>query len=510
MASSGFELKDIQEDVESTTEGPKVLVVGGRHGPQIGHAQKPQLIRQEQSVTSSGTNNNLIVDRYKLVFIIFLIHGVGTLMPWNMFCNADDYFRQYKLAPVNDTTPEVREQLVQIRKNFFSYLGMASQIPNLVFAGLNLLVDVGSGNLKIRVNFALIVELLVFIVTIILASIDSTQRPVAFFYVTMFSVVILNMVSGIYQNCIFGTTAKFPSLYTNAVLIGSNLSGTYTSVIMILSLWMAPEHKTAATYYFITAIFVILVCFITYNLLPTIKFFEYHDKKQEEEYLEIDTSQNPIISSGTGNISSDVPENLRVTVDAMVPRLVTEKSFTDRFNEKLQVFKKCRLQLFNVYLTFFVTLALFPSVLASIEPKQMFLDKKYYGPVFCFLTFNASALIGNVISYYTSWPGKERVWIFTVARLLFIPFFIFCNYQPNSESTRSWPVLIPYDLVFLFGNMLLALTSGYLSSICMMFVSIGLKRDEATLAGMLGGFFLIFGIFSGVMSTFFTTWLVSR
>lgn len=27
-------------------------------------------------------------DRFKLIYFILLIHGVGTLMPWNMFINA--------------------------------------------------------------------------------------------------------------------------------------------------------------------------------------------------------------------------------------------------------------------------------------------------------------------------------------------------------------------------------------------------------------------------------------
>lgn len=29
-------------------------------------------------------------DRWKLVYLTLLLHGVGTLMPWNMFINAKE------------------------------------------------------------------------------------------------------------------------------------------------------------------------------------------------------------------------------------------------------------------------------------------------------------------------------------------------------------------------------------------------------------------------------------
>lgn len=39
-------------------------------------------------------------DRYKLIFLILLIHGVGTLTPWNMFINAKEVIITRKLKNV--------------------------------------------------------------------------------------------------------------------------------------------------------------------------------------------------------------------------------------------------------------------------------------------------------------------------------------------------------------------------------------------------------------------------
>ncbi|KNC24676.1 hypothetical protein FF38_03515, partial [Lucilia cuprina] len=34
-------------------------------------------------------------DRWKIVFFIFLLHGLGTLMPWNMFITAKSVIIMY-------------------------------------------------------------------------------------------------------------------------------------------------------------------------------------------------------------------------------------------------------------------------------------------------------------------------------------------------------------------------------------------------------------------------------
>lgn len=51
-------------------------------------------------------------------------------------------------------------------------------------------------------------------------------------------------------------------------IVLQNVSGTFTAIISIISLAAAPNARTAAIYYFITALFVLLACFDTYFALP--------------------------------------------------------------------------------------------------------------------------------------------------------------------------------------------------------------------------------------------------
>ena len=64
-------------------------------------------------------------------------------------------------------------------------------------------------------------------------------------------------------------------------------------------------------------------------------------------------------------------------------------------------------------------------------------------------------------------PGPRWVWLPIVLRFLFVPFFCFCNFKPDM---RQLPVFINNDYVYITGGILMAVTSGYFSSLSMMYV----------------------------------------
>lgn len=99
-------------------------------------------------------------DRYKLIFLTLVLHGLGTLIPWNMFITAKavssygqtplspdrrligcsilfQYFVEYKLGE------EYTGMKSDYASNFLAYLGIAAQIPNVLFNWLNIFIEVG-------------------------------------------------------------------------------------------------------------------------------------------------------------------------------------------------------------------------------------------------------------------------------------------------------------------------------------------------------------------------------
>lgn len=202
-------------------------------------------------------------DRYHLIYYALILHGFGILIPWNMFITAGPYFMDYKLN-VNLTDTDSNEQLSSIRKNFLNIVGSSAQTPNLICSALNLFVSQSPRSLNVRIISSLTIQAILILFNIVLAMIDSSQWPYEFFYITLFSVIIIYSAAGVYQNCIYGLAGKMPMEYSNAAVIGSNLCGTITTIIMIISLATTPDFQTSAIIYFLIALLILLVCLATY------------------------------------------------------------------------------------------------------------------------------------------------------------------------------------------------------------------------------------------------------
>ena len=165
------------------------------------------------------------------------------------------------------------------------------------------------------------------------------------------------------------------------------------------------------------------------------------------------------------------------------------------------VFSKCWKQCLNVFLIFFVTLAVFPVIQTNVFPSNPELfgtserTKKYFAAVFCFFCFNFSAMLGNLIPNFYTLPGPNKLWIPVVLRFAFIPFFLFSNLLP---ATRTLPVYFGNDHLYLIVCIVFAMSSGYLSSLAMMYAPRSAPPEYAGTAAMMAAASLMTGIFIGV------------
>uniref|UniRef100_A0A6P7F4T6 Equilibrative nucleoside transporter 1-like isoform X1 n=1 Tax=Diabrotica virgifera virgifera TaxID=50390 RepID=A0A6P7F4T6_DIAVI len=400
-------------------------------------------------------------DKYYLTYLTFLIHGIGILMPWNMFITAIGYFTQHKLSP-----SYIGYDFPYLPK-FMQYLTFCSQIPALILSWLNIFVRI-KGPLTIRIVCSIGVVIVVFIFTIFMAMLDTSGAPQFFFWQTMLCVVIMNSANGVYQNSIFGIVAKLPGKYTAAVILGNNISGTFASLVSLISKLSTPNLKLAAIWYFIMALFVLLLCFDTYFALPLNKYYRFFDEHEKQVEQQGKSSNN----------ERETPPYWQITKQAFP-------------------------QLANVFLVFFVTLAVFPALQAGIQKssENFFVSDRVYVDVMCFLTFNLFAMIGSWLPTYIIWPGPKKLWIPVVVRLIYIPLFLFCNYQVEGV-TRKLPVLFKNDYVYFLIGSTMAITSGYLSSLAMMYAPGTVEERYAQTAAMIAAAALLSGIFLGIIFAF--------
>ncbi|CAH1641463.1 unnamed protein product [Spodoptera littoralis] len=390
-------------------------------------------------------------DKWHLIFLTLMLHGLGTLTAWNMFITAKDYFVKYKLA----SAPAYSE-------HYLAYVGWASQIPNLVFSWVNVFLT-SKGDLTSRIVWSLIMEVLIFVFTIILAMMDTTNWPGTFFWLTMISVFLLNGFNAVFQNSVYGVAARLPIRYTGAVVLGSNICGTLIVFLNWCSVFF-DNQRTAAIYYFIGGMFVLLICIDTYFALPLNKFYRYHDSLQQQMAAASEDSKN------------------------------VNKPRVSRF----KIFGQAFVQLYNVFIVFFVTLAVFPSVISDITPNVPGFLGDNFVRMTCFLTFNVTAMIGNITASTWKFPGPRWLVLFTTLRVLFIPFFLMCNYKP---ADRTLPVYITNDWVFWIASVLLGWSSGHGSSLAMMYIGGTVAPENAGTAGMIGAAMLVTGLVTGITFT---------
>lgn len=83
-------------------------------------------------------------DKYKLVWIIFFILGLGTLLPWNFFMTATMYFTS-RLKDADPTEPAQSQNETMeggdtrnvLESKFNNVMTLCAMVPLLIFTCLN-------------------------------------------------------------------------------------------------------------------------------------------------------------------------------------------------------------------------------------------------------------------------------------------------------------------------------------------------------------------------------------
>uniref|UniRef100_A0AAF5PHG0 Nucleoside transporter n=2 Tax=Wuchereria bancrofti TaxID=6293 RepID=A0AAF5PHG0_WUCBA len=442
-------------------------------------------------------------DKYKAVYFILLLHGIGVLMPWNMFITiAPSYYVDYKFVEVSADGMVHKSDYAL---HFLSYLGLASQIPTLLLNLINLFVQI-KGDLRRRISFSLLILAIIILVTLIFTLINTSHMISAFFFITMTTVVLLNAANGVYQGSLYGLTANFPPQYTNALILGNNICGTFVSVVNIVTLIVAKSVWMAAFFYFLMSLLTVSACFGSIFLLQKLDFYKYHMRKTKKHGDKNEHEEGQHLQR-INTVDGATMDGTEMT--GVVPKAGLKAKLKLYF----QVSKKIWIQCFNVWCVFFVTLTVFPVVMADIKyysksgKYDFFIAEKLFTPVTTYLLFNFFAAAGSFLANFVQWPSPKWLIVPVTARIALIPLLMFCYFRPEY---RTWNVWFYSVWVYIIFAVIMSITSGYFSSIIMMYVPRIVEPSKSTVASMIAAFFLIFGITCGIMFTFFVSWFIDN
>ncbi|XP_037322349.1 equilibrative nucleoside transporter 3 [Pungitius pungitius] len=407
-------------------------------------------------------------DSYSLVYIIFFLMGIGSLLPWNFFITAKHYWL-YKLS--NSTSQGGgEEQRSDLGDYFESYLAIASTVPSVLCLILNyVLVNRLSSNVRILTSLGVI--LLVFVVTTVLVKVDVSHCRTQFFFGTLASVAVVSGASNLFSGSVFGISGHFPMRISQALISGQGMGGTLSAVASIVDLAVAKDVTNSALVYFLTADFIILLCIIAYLLLPKLAYSRYYMEAAGRTSAER-MSDGEAAGTGSG-----------VSIPPLQP-----------------ILRKTWVLGLSVFYVFCVSIMVFPAVSSGIQSVNKDSGSPwtttYFVPLTSFLVYNVADFCGRQATFWLQVPGPtSRVLpALVLCRSVMVPLLMFCNYQPRDHLHTVLFAQDAYPVVF---NCLLGLTNGYLGTLPMIYGPKVVPRELTEATGVVMSFFLTLGLAVG-------------
>uniref|UniRef100_A0A3Q3N9I8 Equilibrative nucleoside transporter 1-like n=1 Tax=Mastacembelus armatus TaxID=205130 RepID=A0A3Q3N9I8_9TELE len=423
-------------------------------------------------------------DKYKAVWIIFFILGLGTLLPWNFFMTATMYFT----SRLNDTSTHVSVNSTGnvasgdtrnvLQSKFNNVMTLCAMVPLLIFTCLNSFLHQRIPQ-KVRISGSLTVILLVFMLTAVFVKVH--MAPLSFFTLTMIKIVCINSFGAILQGSLFGLAGMLPASYTTPIMSGQGLAGTFAAFSMICALASGSALTDSAFGYFITACVVILLAIVAYVLLP---------RMVRTLFSELTTE--PMLYTVLFVCFPEGSAEKRPVVDLLEDEARPSVSVVN-------IFKQIWVMALSVCFIFTVTIGIFPAVTADVKT-GIEDGSTYFIPVSCFLLFNLMDWAGRSLTAVCMWPNKDSVWLPVLVglRVVFIPLFMLCNVQPRHYI----PVLFYHDAWYIVFMIFFSFSNGYLASLCMCFGPKKVQQHEAETAGAIMAFFLSLGLALGAAVSF--------
>lgn len=444
---------------------------------------RENLIRLVEFLTNSHldkmTDVNAPKDPYKLAFIIFYWLGTGSLLPWNFFIAVNEYWNdkfRNTTIPANATNQELSELQVQWASN----LSIASMIPNVIFLFLNAFIG-HKFRSQPRLLAALVIIILLFTFSDVMTQVNTDTWQYEFLVVTLFTVVVINIMVAIFQGGLSGLAGKFPPSYMGAVVQGQALGGIFAAATNVIMIACGASAVSAAFPDFLIAVIFLISALVAFIILTRTEFYQYYalgisatEKANEEDEQ---------LCNGGGD-SQDATKTILKT-----------STWT--------IFKQIWVWIVSVFICFLVTLAAFPAITVLVKSSDTETEwgTKYFIPVACFLVFNVGDFLGRMLAGIVQWPksthcGSLFILALSVARIAFIPLFLFCNAAPLNRNMTQ--VYIESDIAYIAFMVVFSLTNGYIGSIAMMYGPKMLSNgeDQGRAASLLVSF-LVLGLAVG-------------
>ncbi|KAJ5645409.1 hypothetical protein N7507_011420 [Penicillium longicatenatum] len=403
----------------------------------------------------------------RLEYGVFFLLGISMLWAWNMLLAAAPYFHQ-RFESNEWTSTHYQPSILSV-----------STVTNLISAYTLARVQ-KNVSYPWRVTLALLMNCFFFTLLAFSTIVFTGVSAKGYFAFLMVMVWGASLATGINQNGVFAYASSFGrEEYTQAIMSGQGVAGVLPCIVQIISVLVVPKKANgdhgsqalsskSAFIYFITATGVSVMTLLAFLHLLR-KRADLQPKSTQEENA----------------------------------ALVDDSRVHDKTVSLWTLFKKLRYLAIAVFLCFTITMLAFPvytsTILSVNDPeKSRIFSPAVFIPL-AFLFWNLGDLGGRLLVVIPGLSLGHRPWvafIISVARIGFIPLYLFCNVKGNGALVSS-------DFFYLFVvQLLFGVTNGYLVSSCMMGAGHWVSPHEREAAGGFMSMILVGGLTAGSLLSF--------
>ncbi|KAJ9457935.1 Nucleoside transporter FUN26 [Diplonema papillatum] len=452
-------------------------------------------------------------DIHNMTLVSLFIIGAGVLFPWNALISAPDYFT--KFHEFVDASYELSSAESNLWDNILTYFTVSFSCLNQI--GQAFIIYMGSRfTISPKVIYSIFSLFVVMILVPVLSYVHMSP-PLAFALLVTIA-GICGLATAFFQATSFGLGAMFPPEFTQAVMVGNACAGlTVASLRLITKSAGGTARANGAIYFYLASSWLVvsLACFVVMRKLRFAQ--KYVDEFSVYTRLRFPGESETAESTASARSASVPPAPLLVPatkeeleklsqplsgIDAAEshgahpranrgsstnhddPASASDSEDTGPVTPLLTVYKAILPMSLSVFLSFVVTIGVFPGAVSRIP--SSFSDGWY--TVWLIFTFNLTDMFGRYApSLYTA--RRELVPVFSVVRLAFVPLVLFCV-EPRIFHAAWIPILIVAGV---------GTTNGYTASLAMMYgpSSASLAPKDRERAGTIMSFSLLSGITVG-------------
>lgn len=423
-------------------------------------------------LTRFFSKEGFVVDKFSIVYLVFVCLGGGTLAPWNIIVNVFDYF--------NTIWPNTGlDNSITLAYSF-------SQLP-ISF----LMVRYGDYiHYNVRICVSLICLTAVLIAMPLVPELLPTEQG---YYALIGLAVLIGIFGSVLQASVYGFANMFDSpRYAQGVMLGQAVNGVLVSFFRIYIKYSTNDSIDAlyssSKVFFASGWGFMGFCIVSYiglqfhpYVIEKLNIFELAAGKEEEtQHLTASTSmaEEGVYVAETSTDDDDVVDQK--------PSSHHKTSLTNMFRELWK-------EALSVYLVFATTFAVFPSVIFSLKYSGGFGDltalvENGWWPIILVAIFNIFDTLGRVLaSYLIDVMSSNVLLALTAFKALTIIPFILAKHG------------VVGDVVVVVNMVILSLSNGTFCTLAMIFGQKDVAANEREVAGFLMSLMLLSGIVSGAM-----------